>query len=226
MAFGAVKIRRASRGFTLLEMMVALAVFGIIGVMASRILVGLVGIGEFARERGDALAELQRAFGIIERDVEQLAYRAVRNELDSFGPEVVVGGDGLAEFTRAGWSNPLGLPRSELQRVAYARRDDALVRLYWSTLDRASDAAPITQTLISGVKDVAFMAYDSSGEAHSYWPRTDDDNEHGLAALQIRLRHERLGHFERLWATPAAPTPPASDPESPDGEPPADAEQS
>ena len=53
-------------------------------------------------------------------------------------------------FVRAGWANPDGAPRSELQRVSWQRSGDALVRAAYRTLDGGDDgavAAPVAQQL-------------------------------------------------------------------------------
>lgn len=200
MAGGEVATTR--RGFTLLEMLVALAVFAVIGVMAGRILSGMVDMSEFTYERGDALAQAQRAFAVIERDVLQLAARPVRDEFGQTAPALALGRGTLVEFTRAGWRNLLGEPRAQLQRVAYALRDDSLLRLFWPVLDRADDTRPRAQTLLTGVVDATFVVRDASGGEHTRWPAADGDGEVRPAALELRLRLEEHGHLKRLWLTP------------------------
>ena len=196
------------RGFTLLEMLVALAVFGVIGVMAGRILSGMVDMSEFTNQRSAVLAQAQRAFSVIERDVLQLAARPVRDEFGEPTPALAVGRTTLAEFTRAGWRNPLGEPRAQLQRVAYALREDTLLRLYWPVLDRADDARPVAQTLLTGVVDATFVVRDGAGAEHARWPAQSSDGDgHGDAqpvALELRLRLENHGQLKRLWPTPTA----------------------
>ena len=195
--------RRHGAGFTLVEILVALAVFAIIGVMAARILAGMVDISEFTQERGQVLAETQRAFAIIERDIEQLAHRPVRDELGDTMKAVTVGGQTLAEFTRAGWQNPLGYPRPELQRVAYALEGDTLVRLFWPVLDRAPDTEAVAQTLLTGVTAAMFVARDGDGGEHTYWP-AETGGGGRLVAMGLRLRLRGHGEIERLWLTPVA----------------------
>ena len=207
------KSRRRSAvddGFTLLEMVVALAVFAVIGVMASRIVAGLMDLVDVTRVHGDALVQVQRAINIVERDVEQLVHRSVRDELGDPKLAVSLGEGWLVELTRKGWQNPLGVPRSDLQRVAYVHDEDRLARLYWPMLDRAPSAKPTSQVLLSGVFDAAFVAYDRQGEQHAYWPpqarRDDEDGDvRELAAIELRLGLESHGRIERLWLVPAAP---------------------
>lgn len=209
-------------------MLVALAVFGVIGVMAARILAGMVEVGDFTRERGAVLADVQRAFGIIARDIEQLIHRPVRDDLGDSLPACAVGTAGaLAEFTRAGWQNPLEYGRSELQRVAYTHEGEELVRTFWPVLDRSPATRPVRQVLLTGVRQADFVALDSVGDEHGFWPLASGQGERGgqdeqggqektLAALELRLRFERHGTVERLWVTPAALAPmPEADPNAP-----------
>lgn len=198
----------ARGGFTLIEIVVALAVFAVIGVLASRILTSMIDVNEGTRSRGDALFEVQRAMSLIERDIEQLTDRTIRDVLGDRLPAVVLGDNTLIEFTRLGWQNPLGEPRSEAQRVAYAFRDDTLLRLFWPVLDRAPGTEPLSQTLLTGVQSVEFIAHDYEGDDHRFWPRAADvDPANGplLAAIEMRLDVKPYGRIERLWVLPAEP---------------------
>ncbi|MDE0037506.1 MAG: type II secretion system minor pseudopilin GspJ [Gammaproteobacteria bacterium] len=188
-------------GFTLVEMMTALAIFGVIGLMATQILTGTIRVGETTRERGEALSDVQRAMDIIGRDIMQLTRRTVLDELGESTEPVVVSGTSLLELTRVGWQNPLGKPRSEVQRVAYVHRDDTLIRLFWPVLDRAPGSEPIAQILLKGVNEASFAVHDDQGERHGFWPlvTAEDETAPELAAVAMALRLERYGHVERLW---------------------------
>lgn len=208
-------------GFTLLEMMTALAVFGVIGVMAAQILGGTIRLADATRERGESLTDLQRAMDIVGRDVVQMIRRPVRDELGETTAPVTITGTSLLELTRLGWQNPLGRPRSEVQRIAYMHREDTLVRLYWPVLDRAPGTQPIVQTLLDGVVEVSFAAFDDQGERHGFWPLAEQGpNEPdaiplGLAAVEMTLRLERYGHLERLWLVPPKLPTPSAEPGEP-----------
>ena len=193
---------RARNAFTLLEMLVALGVFAIIGVLSSRILMGIVDVSGATAARAAELAALQRAMAVIERDVEQLVRRTVRDEYGDRGPAVAVDGDALLELTRRGWQNPLGAQRSELQRVAYLHRDDKLLRLFWPVLDRGDDTEPIVQVLLDGIEEADFLAHDDENSDHRRWPPRTDDEEIHLAAIEMRLRHRDVGRIMRLYLVP------------------------
>ena len=182
-------------------MLVALAVFAILGILSSRILVDMANLSRATGQRGAELTELQRALAVVERDLEQLANRPVRDEFGDFTDAVTIGGAALLELTRRGWQNPLGAPRAELQRVAYLWRDDKLLRLFWPMLDRAPDTEPLAQVLLEGVEEADFLAYDDVDANHHAWPLQDDE-ERGLAAVELRLRLAAFGRVERLFMVP------------------------
>lgn len=163
-----------SGGFTLLELLVAVAIFAIASAIAYQ---GLGTVSE-ARERlkqhSETLAAVQRAFTLFGRDIEQAVQRPVR---DDFGnPRAAVLGEGtfgtLLELTRTGWRNPAGHARGHLQRVAYVLRDDTLVRLSWPVPDRGPNVDPFASVLLSGVSKLEVRFLSPDGDWSDYWPVT------------------------------------------------------
>lgn len=193
-------------GFTLLEVLVVLSVFAILGVIASQIVGRVLDNQRALAERGDRLADVQKAMLIIQRDIMQLNPRGVRDELGDPREALMIGADGMIEFTRAGWRNPLQQARSTLQRVGYIVSEETLYRAYWPVLDRSPDSEPILQELLSGVVQVEFFAMDVSGNEHSFWPllgEYGDDPASALAGVMMRLESEPFGVVERLWVVPS-----------------------
>lgn len=196
-------------GFTLIEMLVALAVFAVIGLMSNQLLMQIINMSELTEVRGGRFVETQRAVEIIRRDVQQLAHRGVRDELGDSQPGFEINEYGLLQFTRRGWANPLGHNRSGLQRVAYASVEGSLFRLYWPVLDRGPDSLPIRQLLLNDVTDLEILAVDADGVEHRYWPPAGDASaqEHRLAAVVVRMTLPPYGDVERLWTVPMTPMP-------------------
>ncbi len=195
-----------ARGFTLLEVIVVLGVFALIGVISGQIISRVLDNQRLLAERGDRLAEVQLAMKILQRDVMQLNARSIRDQLGDSTEPLMIGADGMMEFTRAGWRNPLQLPRAELQRVGYIVQDEDLYRAYWNVLDRPPDAEPNLQQLLSGVQQVEFFALDVSGNEHSFWPLLGDyanDPNAALAGIIMRLELAPFGVVERVWAVPS-----------------------
>ncbi len=201
-------------GFTLMEMLVALALFGIIALISSQLLYQTVETTATMYERGDRLAEFHRAMSIMNRDFHQIASRKVR---DDFGLELapLTLNDGrLLQFSRLGWSNPLQLQRSNIQRVEYAvTEDNILIRRYWNVLDRTTDSIPIDQELLFDVGEIEFVVLTSEGEAVANYPEqmiVPDDQEGEdepirALAIQMQMYFEPLGPIYRLWTIPALP---------------------
>ena len=146
---------RQYRGFTLLEVLIAMSIFAIIGLASYRVLNVVILSQSQVSVHDEKIRTLERAMHIISADFEQLANRPVRdNYADTLAALIAPHDNYAIEFTRQGWRNPLQLPRSQLQRVAYELgsiandSDEAgthLLRHYWTVLDRAQDSEPRTQ---------------------------------------------------------------------------------
>src|SRR5262249_37120447 len=153
---------RTARGFTLLEMLVALAVFAVLGLMSSQMVTRVFDVHKVAIERGERLGDLQRALMMMQRDILEMSPRSVRDEMGDALPTMRLGSDIGIELTHDGWRNPLNQHRSEMQRVAYLTQNETLYRYYWNVLDRAEDTKPIVQELLHDVTAVEITAIDAS----------------------------------------------------------------
>ncbi len=184
-------------GFTLVEVLVALAVFAVVGLMSAQLMSRTLANHEALGERSKRLAEVQRAMLILKRDLMQINGRSVRDRFGDSLPSVMIGADGMMEFSRAGWRNPLNSPRAEMQRVAYRVHEGHLHRAWWPVLDRAQDSAPVVQRLLSDVAQVEFLALDADGGRHGFWP--NETSAASLVAIVMRLECEPFGIVERIW---------------------------
>lgn len=157
--------------FTLVEVLVALAIMAVVGVIANRMLTSTVEARERFTMRSEALRALQRGMLRLDRDVGQIVARPVRDEYGDPVPGLRLE-DGELEFTRAGWRNPRGERRPSLQRVRYAvdRAEETLVRTSWPVLDRAVDTEPFVYALLEGVAAAEIRVLDGAGAPHLRWP--------------------------------------------------------
>jgi len=164
---------KRQRGFTLIEILVAVLITAILAVMAFEAMQQALKNREVVRAHQERLRDVQYAMRSLVQDFSQLMPRPVREPLgDGFQPAVLATTTTASEviFTRGGWMNPAGLQRSTLQRVRYALRDGKLQRDYWLVLDATLDPAPRTRELLSGVSafHVRFM---NDGRAwQDTWP--------------------------------------------------------
>lgn len=151
------------RGFTLLEILLSLMVFAMLGMATYSVINSTIRGNEAVTQQNQTLTSLQRAFTILESDIVQLAQRQIR--LDGEQPvkayfrsgEYMFDSDGIGfGFVRDGWVNPkMILPRSELQAVAYRLKDNVLQRLYFNYVDNEMGAEPRIQELLTGVNAIS-----------------------------------------------------------------------
>ncbi len=206
-------------GFTLIEMIIVLAVFAILSLVSGQIMSKVVNNFKVLNERGERLAAIHRAMGVMQRDILQITDRPVLGPLKDPLAPVSLAATGELSFTRAGWQNPLQRQRWDLQRVAYSTDDDTLYRGYWLHLDQVPDSEAISQVLLEGVSSVEFIAIDGAGNERTFWPpslgsgapslpsgatgspapATASDPARRLVAILVRLELEPFGQIERLW---------------------------
>lgn len=198
-------IRTAGSGFTLLELVVAISVFAVVAAVAYGGLRTVLESKQLLDTRLQALAELQRAFSMLRRDMEQAVMRAVRDEVGATLPAFVgkFGENELLALTRAGWSNPRRIKRSTLQRVAYRWQDHTLTRVSWSVLDRVDDAVRSEVTVLGGVEAMGVRFMDQSLKWQTSWPPEDQANPGLPRAVELSLTLKDRGELSRLFCLPA-----------------------
>lgn len=203
----------ASQGFTLLELLISLAIFALIAAMAYTGLNQVLASRSKSDQQAQQLAEVQRAFTFIGRDIEQTVPRKIRDDYGDLQPALVgnITGDYLLEFTHTGWRNPANNPRSNLQRVAYTLRDDKLIRAIWYMLDRAQDSKPYESELMSGVKDFELRYMNKAHDWVTGWPDdlTASGSGSGSApdlspplAVEVTIDSKTFGKITRVFPVP------------------------
>jgi general secretion pathway protein J len=153
-----------SKGFTLLEVLIAIAIFSLISLSSFTIFNTVLKSNESSKIRTERVNELQRGFVLIERDLLQIAKRSIRlngeeprddflyTDSNSFSDS-----ESTLAFVRHGWTNPgLLLPRSEMQSVAYQLNEEAFERLHFNFVDAVQGQEPKIRKLITGVEQLNF----------------------------------------------------------------------
>lgn len=161
-------ISKFSQGFTLLEVLIAIAIFSVISMASFSIFETVLNSDTVTKERTERINELQRGFLIIERDVLQIARRSVRfyGEAPQSGflhtdIESYSGSEQAIAFVRHGWTNPgLLLPRSDMQSVAYQLNENTVERMHFNFVDAVLGEEPKVRPLISKVESLTFEFYD------------------------------------------------------------------
>lgn len=163
-------------GFTLLELLVAMAIFGIIGAFAMGGLNAVLNQQEIARAELERLRQIQRAVRVVSNDFTQLNPRFVRDELGGSEPVAPFiapcSVSALVCFSRDGWRNPFAqFPRGTLQRVEYRVEDSRLIREYWPVMDHTLGNEKRIEVLLDEVEafDLSYLARGAQ-EWQTQWP--------------------------------------------------------
>jgi len=159
--------RHEMRGFTLLEVLIAMAIFALISLSSFTIFDTVFTSDEKSKAKNARLNELNRAFLVIERDMLQIVRRTVRfngeaprNSYLHLDDQGMFSETTALAFVRSGWTNPgFLLPRSDLQFVAYRLSEGTLFRLHYNFVDAVVGQELSTRSLVSQINDVAFEFY-------------------------------------------------------------------
>jgi general secretion pathway protein J len=201
-------------GFTLIELLVALFITAIMFAIGYGELDQALKSRSEVDQQSARLLAIQHAVRTMEQDFELLQPRPVRNLVgDGYLPALIAGpgmaaaaiGSGasgasvnapvpLVTFTRGGWTNPVGLQRSELQRVSYAVQNGTLVREYWPVLDATLEDAVVSRVLLDHVKDMTLRFMDAGHRWQTQWPAT----ALGVGQQNILLRSRPIAVEIRL----------------------------
>lgn len=201
--------RPRPEGFTLLELLVAVAIMALLAVGAYRLLTDTVSTRDRGLAHEQGLADLQRADMILQRDLMQVSARGIRDEFGDFQPAFYIPTDNVMEFTRAGWRNPLQEARSDLVRVRYRVANGQLLREYWHVLDRDRTSLPQRTVLLDKVSGFSVRVF-SGGAAGSWsnaWPALSDAQKDRRTlplptAVEVRFSQEPWGEIRRVFLLP------------------------
>ena len=193
--------RQRAGGFTLLEVLVAVAIFALVGIASHRLLLSAVRVDAQTRGQEQQLRQLVRAMTTLERDIEQALERPVLGNEGTREPAFWSEPDGQGlQWTRGGWNNPLNATRAQLQRVRWHYNGEALTRDYWTVLDRADDSQAQVQVVLEHISAVQWRFLDRRGEWREQWQ--GNDAQALPRAVEIRIEHARFGALRRVLLLP------------------------
>jgi len=196
---------RRCAGFTLLEILIAVAIFVVVGMLAMTGYNELTTQSDRIEDNAKRTRAIQAAVMRMGQDFATLEPRAVREPLGSeLSPALRAqeNNEVLAELTRSGWSNPAGVPRPTLQRVSYRVQEQKLFRDYWPVLDRTTTDEPTRVMLLDRVKSVSLRFMGADREWKQQWPPLGYSGRDASfvrpLAVEITLELDDWGKITRL----------------------------
>lgn len=168
---------RRAGGFTLLEMLVAIAILAVLGAATYR------GLGAVLESRAavDFESERWRAVGMLftrlEQDLAAVAPRPVRDPADRIQPALSGNpaariDDAVLVFSRFGAADAPGEHPAPM-RVGYRVREGVVELVSWDVLDPSPRSIPLVRPLIGGVRALELRYLDERGAWLAAWPRPD-----------------------------------------------------
>lgn len=161
-----------ARGFSLLEALVAVAVFAVLAALAY----GALDAVARSRAQVDAastrLAALQSSVGGFERALRDALPRPVRGEGGELLP-ALAGSSTRIEFSHAAFASPATEASAQLGRSAWLLDAGELRRVGWPVLDRASGTPPSTRVVLGQLQRVRLRYLDREGRWRDSWPPRD-----------------------------------------------------
>lgn len=160
-----------ANGFTLVELMVALLIFGMLAAAGVALFSFSVRAQDVADDRLAALAQVRRTGALLTADLAQAAPRLSRDETGTVHRAFEGGtgqGPGVAiALVRRGWDNLDQADRPSIQKVEYRLAGDRLERTGYRFVDGAAPPAPII--LVDRVRALRLRYRDDKGEWRDRW---------------------------------------------------------
>jgi general secretion pathway protein J len=189
------------KGFTFIEMLLAMGIFALVGLASVSLLSSVTESDVAAKQAAERLAQIQRFFLLLERDLAQISARQIRLNGEEPGKSPLLGDKLLLDseesgfaFVHNGWRNPgMVLPRSEIQAVGYRLREGTIERLFSLFPDPVTGAEPKVQPLLQHVTGFK-VEYLKDQQWQEIW------NEDKLPkAIRLTVTHEQLGEMQRFY---------------------------
>jgi general secretion pathway protein J len=181
------------RGFTLLEVLIAVAIVAVIALLGYRALAALSDAETRLAAEATRWRTLDLFFARLEGDMRQAVPRSARSGAVREAPWVGVitdsggdGGDSALAFSRAGPEFNIE-PGSAGQRLGYRLSNGAIEVLYWPSYDRPQDAQATSYALLADVAHfrLTYLAGDNAWVDR--WPVAGDADLPRAVRVQLTL---------------------------------------
>lgn len=187
-------------GFTLLEMLVAIAVLAILALMGQQIIDGVSRAKIVSQKHEVKIKNLLQTINFMNNDFTQIIPRSIRSDNGQREPALLSGLNILdsnshgIRFIRGGVINPqMQLPRSHLTKIGYRIHKGYLERLSWPTLDTPAHVKPIIHPLVEA-ESLTIQLYDGTK-----WIDHWQGDPSPIIAIKIQLKTSQYQTIERIW---------------------------
>jgi general secretion pathway protein J len=181
------------RGFTLLEVLIAVAIVAVIALLGYRALAALSEAETRLAAEATRWRTLDLFFARLEGDMRQAVPRPARSGAVREAPWVGLvtdsgadGSDSTLAFSRAGPEFNIE-PGSAGQRLGYRLRNGAVEVLYWPSYDRPRDAQATSYALLADVARFRLTYLARNNAWIDSWPIAGDTDLPRAVRVQLTL---------------------------------------
>jgi general secretion pathway protein J len=195
------------RGFTLIEVLVAITIMAIIATLTGQALHTATTSSDATNDAVKRLSSVDRTWTLIEADLRNALPRAIVPSMGEPIPALIANrsSDYWLRVFRGGVVNPLHAPRSELIRIGYRLTDNVLWRDTWVNIASMDERDALKQKLMTNVKDVVIRVLSNTATSLAAGPWLQDWPASGVAAnmlpraLEVTIQTEDYGEMKRLF---------------------------
>jgi general secretion pathway protein J len=193
------RIRRD--GFTLLEVLVAVAVFAILAALSLGALRSIVATRARLQVQTTQLQDLARTVRRIENDLQGAVDRPVRDAYGGISLAFVGGNSGFA-LTRIRSGNDGKNTILQTSRVQWRLQNRALQQSRSAVLDAAPNSVENWQTLLADVSQLQWRYFDQTMHPSDVWPPINTQVQSAALprAVEFSFVDPNLGTISRLYA--------------------------
>lgn len=200
--------KQKMRGFTLIEVIVALSIFAVLSVVGYKGLNSLIQTKERITVEDDKWQQLILFFDRVELDIKQSVNRPIRGRDGSLEPAWVgrpsYAGEYGAQlvFSRFGDPEQTGF-LTDTRRIGYRLHDGAVELLIWPSLDAAPNAKPEVFKVLPHVAQITLSYLTQDGRFINVWPENLDLSEprsFAPSALQMAIKLDTGEIVTRIFA--------------------------
>lgn len=203
-------MRKNSRhtGFTLLEVVIALAIFSLISIAAYRGVDSLLRAKQSVQAENRKWQEIMLFFDRFELDIKQHVNRPVNNDRNQIEPawfatpERAGSQKTLLSLTRSGEKLQAGY-LMDSRRISYRLSNGNIELLYWPALDITADSRPEIFIVLKNVRRFNLKYLNPQGAWLDFWPEPNSQDKNRLyhpKALQLELTMGSGEEIKRLFA--------------------------
>lgn len=150
-------------GFTLVEMLVALAIFALLSAGATSAMLTAVNTKEVLEQEVLSIQDIQMTRALLRSDIDNIVLRPSRDPYGNREQYKFTGGtETLLSFMRGGRENPGGLEkRGGLQKVAYVFEDGNFIRRSYG-IDFPAPQTPIRERVLMYGLDNVLVSFENA----------------------------------------------------------------